>query len=139
MAQLLDGNKIHDICSFGPLEVRFEITGIWAESRMTEYFEFLILDRIVGRFIEEDGFCFLASACFKPEVRKQEELKSFTCTHALLGFSNLWRSVGRENCVLCCLPHFLDHQESHCLTFLTSSKMGLQMFSGHSVGIASEE
>lgn len=88
-------------------EVQLEITGIWVESKMTEHFEFLILDRIIGRFIEDEEFCFLSNACFKSQVREQEELKarpqnqkSFTCTHSLLGCSNPSRSAGREKCVL---------------------------------------
>lgn len=44
---------------------------------MTEYSAFLLLDRIIGRLRkEEEEFSFLASACFKSQVRKPEELKA---------------------------------------------------------------
>lgn len=44
---------------------------------MTEYSAFLLLDRIIGRLRkEEEEFSFLASACFKSQVRKLEELKA---------------------------------------------------------------
>lgn len=127
------------------VEVQLEITGIWVQSRMTEYFEFLVLDRIIGRFIEEkEEFCFLANACFKSQVREQEKLqarpqnqKSYICTQSLLGHSNPRRSAAGKS--VCFLPHFLHCQESLWLTSLAFSRMGLQMFSGHSVGIAREE
>lgn len=78
----LDKIKIHYICYFGPLEVstlKFCLRPqvIKVEHRMTEYFEFfkiVILDRIIGRFIEDEVF--LASACIRSQVRPDEALKA---------------------------------------------------------------
>lgn len=163
LAQLLDENKIHYMCSFGPLEVHWSSAwdhGYLGRKQSDRVFWISYFGYIIGRFIEEEEFCFLASAFFKSQVKEWEEQgrtmwarpqtqKSCVCVHFLVGYRNPLRNAGREKCVLSAsLPQESqeshldhqdqDHQESH-LTALASTKMGLQIFSGHSGGIAREK